>query len=54
MMSTYWDSMVLDRIAKSADPSREYREYTLEKAGVKYKISISKEGDKLNVLISCW
>jgi len=53
-MSTYWDNLVLDRQAKSTSTDREYREYTQKKDGVTYKVSVSKQGDKFNVLVSCW
>jgi predicted secreted acid phosphatase len=53
-MSSYWDNLVLERMAKAASSTREYHEYTLENGGVTYRISISKEGNKIDVLISCW
>ena len=53
-MSTFWENLVLDRQAKSTSTDREYHEYTQEKDGMTYKVSVSKEGDKFKVLVASW
>jgi len=52
-MSTYRDNRVLDRQVKSTSIGHESHEYTQEKEGVTYKVSVSKEGAKFKVLVSC-
>jgi hypothetical protein len=52
-MSTYQDNQGLDRQGKSTSTDREYHEYTQEKDGMTYKVSVSKEGNKFNVRVSC-